>query len=106
MATMPVMVAARRPAHFATGAGFLQEVNERARGRHITRPRTLSGCARADTPRHERKCAEQPAIRTPVRVTGSSDPPVFRTHASWLSGGHRPPGVTIGENTVVGLDRS
>jgi hypothetical protein len=29
MATMPVMVAARRPAHFATGAGFLQEVNER-----------------------------------------------------------------------------
>jgi hypothetical protein len=35
---MPVMVAARRPAHFATGAGFLQEVNERARARHITPP--------------------------------------------------------------------
>jgi hypothetical protein len=31
MATMPVMVAARRPAHFAAETGVLQEVNERAR---------------------------------------------------------------------------
>ena len=40
-ATMPVMVAARRPAHFAAEAGSLQEVHERARLDTSPRPRTL-----------------------------------------------------------------
>jgi hypothetical protein len=71
MATMPAIVAARRPAHSTGEDGSLQEVNERARARHITPPSDALRRCPADSGRRDprgQKCAEQPAIPTHVRV--------------------------------------